>query len=143
MNQPTSYYTIKSKHSGRVLDICQDTDKKGQLIIYDGCGTDNQIFSLRQQGLEVEIVSKKSNKILTIATNSPKNGAPIVEDSAQGLPGQRFRIQESSPGSNEYIIFTFCGKVLDCCQASKDNGTKIIQWEFNGGSNQKWELKKI
>ena len=47
MNQPTSYYTIKSKHSGRVLDICQDTDKKGQLIIYDGCGTDNQIFSLR------------------------------------------------------------------------------------------------
>ena len=47
MNQPSSYYTIKSKHAGRVLDVCQDTDKKGLLIIYDSYGSDNQTFSLR------------------------------------------------------------------------------------------------
>ena len=37
MNQ-TSEFVIKSKHSGRVLDVCQDTDKKGLLILYDGYG---------------------------------------------------------------------------------------------------------
>lgn len=28
-------YTIKSKHSERVLDVCQDVNQKGMLIIYD------------------------------------------------------------------------------------------------------------
>lgn len=37
-------YKIESKHSGRVLDVCQDTGEKGLLIIYDSYGTDNQTF---------------------------------------------------------------------------------------------------
>jgi hypothetical protein len=41
------------------------------------------------------------------------------------------------------VIYTFCGKVLDCCEAAKSNNTKVIQWEFNGGDNQKWIIKKI
>jgi hypothetical protein len=30
------------------------------------------------------------------------------------------------------------GKVLDVANASSDNGVQIIQWDWHGGSNQRW-----
>lgn len=33
--------------------------------------------------------------------------------------------------------------MFDCCEASKSNGTKVIQWEFNGNDNQKWVITKL
>ena len=136
-------YSIKSKHAGRVLDMCQDVDRRGMAILYDDYKQPNQQFFLKPSGVEVQIVSKQTGKTLTVAANSPNNGAPVFEEPAQGMEGQRFRLQEVSPGSNEYIIYTFCGKVLDCCEGKKSNGTKVIQWEFNGGENQKWLLKRL
>lgn len=73
----SSFYTIKSKHAGRVLDVCQDTETKGMLIIYDNFSGPNQLFNLKPSGVEVQIVSKQSGKSLTVAANSSKNGAPI------------------------------------------------------------------
>jgi hypothetical protein len=49
----SSFYTIKSKHAGRVLDVCQDTDTKGMLIIYDNFSGPNQLFNLKPSGVEV------------------------------------------------------------------------------------------
>jgi hypothetical protein len=40
------YFTIESKSSGRVLDLCQDGDNKGRLIIYDRWGAPNQQFGI-------------------------------------------------------------------------------------------------
>jgi hypothetical protein len=72
-------YSIKSKHSGRTLDVCQDADQRGMLIIYDYHGGQNQQFFLKPNGVEIELVSKQSGKSLTVAANSNKNGAPIFE----------------------------------------------------------------
>lgn len=46
-----TFYKLKSKHAGRVLDVCQDVDKKGMLIIYDDYGGPNQLFNLRPNGV--------------------------------------------------------------------------------------------
>ena len=46
-----SFYSIKSKHAGRVLDVCQDADTKGMLIIYDNYSGPNQLFNLKQSGV--------------------------------------------------------------------------------------------
>lgn len=53
MQSESSLYTIKSKHSGKVLDVCQDIDTKGMLIIYDFYGGPNQLFQLKPSGVEV------------------------------------------------------------------------------------------
>ena len=92
-------YTITSKPAKKVLDVCQDADKKGMLIIYDAYGGPNQQFIIRPKGVDVQIVCKKSGKALTVADNSNKNGAPVFQDPSQGLEGQHFRIQEVIPGS--------------------------------------------
>ncbi len=51
MQASNNFYTIKSKHSGKVLDVCQDTDTKGMLIIYDLYGGPNQHFYLKPNGV--------------------------------------------------------------------------------------------
>jgi len=69
------------------------------LIIYDQLHTPNQLFYLRQNGVEVELVCKNTGKSLTISANSSKNGAPVFEEPIRGMEGQRFRLQEVTPGS--------------------------------------------
>lgn len=141
-NQP-NYYEIASKSAGRVLDICQDAGSKGKLILYDSWGGPNQQFALIASDLDVLIRSKASGLYLTVANYSDKNGAPLQEEALNNLPSQKFRLQEIFPGSEEYVIFTFCGKSLDCCENETKNNTRIIQWDFHAKDNQKWKLKRM
>lgn len=87
------------------------------------------------------IQNKKSGKYLAVANQSDKNGAIIHEEPLHHQRHQKFRLQEASPGSGEFIIFTFCGKALDICENSHKNNTRIIQWDFHSADNQKWLLK--
>lgn len=132
-------YSIRSKHANKVLDVCQDTDRKGMLIIYDNYKQPNQLFKFVNAGSGYHIVSAKSNKMLTVAANSSNNGVPIFEEPLPNLEGQVFRLKQSS--NNEFFIETFCGKVLDCFEERKDNGTRVIQYDFSGNNNQKWILE--
>lgn len=51
MQSNSNFYTLKSKHSSKVLDVCQDTNTKGMLIIYDLYGGANQLFNLKPSGV--------------------------------------------------------------------------------------------
>jgi hypothetical protein len=44
--QQPRYFKICSKSSGRVLDLCQDGDNKGKLIIYDDWDGQHQQFGI-------------------------------------------------------------------------------------------------
>lgn len=49
---------IKSKLSGKALDICQEDghgNRKGDLIVYDYYGGDNQKFQVVQDGHDVTL----------------------------------------------------------------------------------------
>lgn len=103
---------IKSKATNGVLDICQDKDAFGTLIIYEDYKQKNQRFDILQATQDVYYIrSCKSEKYLTVGSNSEKNYAPIFEQPISGVKGQKFRLE--SLGGNEYFIHTFCGKVLD------------------------------
>jgi hypothetical protein len=85
--------------------------------------------------------NRQSGLFLTVANNSDKNGAVLIEEPATNQRNQKYRLQEINLNSGEYVIFTFCGKALDICENSWKNGTRIIQWDFHGKDNQKWILK--
>ncbi len=44
------YYSVRSVHSGKVLDVAQDGPFKGSTIIWEGWAGDNQQFTLVQDG---------------------------------------------------------------------------------------------
>jgi len=141
--QQQRYYEIISKSAGRVLDISQDATNKGQLIIYDSWGGPNQQFSILHKNLYVCFVNKGSGLYLTVANDSDKNGAVLVEQPFANKKSQLFRLQEIYPSLGEFVVFTFCGKALDICEDSWKNGTRIIQWDFHGKDNQKWKLRAL
>lgn len=56
---------------------------------------------------------------------------------------QRFRLDEVTPGSKKYVIYTHFGKVLDVSEAKDKDGTMITQYDFTGKNNQLWILDDI
>lgn len=64
-----------------------------------------------QQGPDYFIKCKKDKKYLTV--ESAADGARVYTAAKSNQPNQKFRIDETKSGSKEYVIYTFCGKVLD------------------------------
>lgn len=60
------YYSFRSVHSGKVLDIAQDGPYKGTTIIWEGYGGLNQTFTLVQEGANYLIKCKQGNLYLTV-----------------------------------------------------------------------------
>jgi hypothetical protein len=75
-----------------VLDVCQDKDAFGSLIIYEDYGQDNQRFDILEAENYVYLRNRRSGKYLTVGSNSEKNFAPIFEEPVTGVPGQKFRL---------------------------------------------------
>lgn len=136
-------FSLVSKLSGKCIDISQGSDSLGEVFLYDFHKGDNQKYNVLDIGQLVSFQSLKSGKLLTIEASKDQNGALVIEAASEGLPSQMFKLQETTPGSQEYLIYTFCGKVLDCCASGTSNGTKIIQWDMHGKPNQIWKLVKI
>lgn len=42
------YYSLRSVHSGKVMDVAQDGPFKGSTILWEGYAGDNQSFTLVQ-----------------------------------------------------------------------------------------------
>jgi hypothetical protein len=80
--------------AGRVLDLCKDGANNGKLIIYDRWGGLNQQFGIVPVSpLEVMLLNKQTGRCLTVANDSDKNGAVIMEEPYAKKRNQRFRVQ--------------------------------------------------
>ena len=132
-----TYYSFRSVHADRVLDVAQDGPFKGTTIIWDGYAGANQCFTLVQEGMNWLVKCKQNDSFLTVESDA--NGAKLYLAPKSNDPKQRFRIDENK-GSTDHFIYTFCGKVLDCAGQGKKNGTQVVQWDYNGGKNQQWNF---
>ncbi|TCT15355.1 pectate lyase [Natranaerovirga pectinivora] len=93
----------------------------GNIIIDSNIGTQNSFIQIRtESGGSVTI---NEVRIETQGGSSPPPSQPGFS------PNDEFR-----------IISRFSGKALDVINASQENGAEIVQWDFNGSSNQVWHL---
>lgn len=83
------YYSIVSKKAEKVIDLAQDGQHQGTLIIWDGYGGDNQSFTITQSGPDVLLKCRKTGGYLTV--ESAADGARIFS-SPQAGPTSKFRI---------------------------------------------------
>lgn len=160
--QPT--YIIRSKISGRALDVSQTNDwgnQQGDLIIYDYVGGLNQQWYLFREGPDFSIRSAQSGKVLdsTFGGHNQVNlnptslgsnftqyfGEPRVrENEYNGSFAQKWRIQEAAPGSGEFFIYcSGTGKVLDVKGENGSNNTPVIPFDFHGRTNQIWQISPL
>ena len=120
-----TYYSFRSVHSGKVLDVAQDGPFKGSTIIWEGYAGANQCFTLVQENQNWLIKCKQGDLYLTVESDA--NGAKLHLAPKSSDPKQRFRVDENKD-SKDHFIYTFCGKVLDCAGQGKKDGTQVVQW---------------
>jgi len=126
-----SFYIIKSKLSGLVLDIEGGGKHGAKVIPYDRHGKDNQVwYDDPSRGV---IASKAGNFVLAVEHNQL-----CVEDYHQGKASQQWQ-RDGAFIRNRVDR----NKVLDVFDHSKEKGAKIGEFQFNGGPNQSWEFENV
>lgn len=83
---------------------------------------------------------------VTLYTDDNFSGSSIVFASTSNYIGDEFNDKVSSikiERAYYYIQSRHSGKYLDVQSGSWDNGAPIIQWSFNGGLNQQWQVTDL
>jgi hypothetical protein len=139
--------------SGKVLDDPGGSMDDGTVIQqFQLNGGRNQLWQLIPQGNgTVVIVNAFSGKALDDPGGSLADGAPIEQfgqipgpwgnggRSLQWRIDQQWSVVRQRNGF-DVIVNAFSGKVLDDPGGSMSNGAPLHQFQFNGGTNQQWEV---
>lgn len=110
MQASNNFYTIKSKHSGKVLDVCQDADTKGMLIIYDLYGGPNQHFYLKPNGVLSINCFKTVGEILNDRSQLSQKRSPRILIAFNGIGGAAVSIAGGNSGSTSTLSIRSVGK---------------------------------
>lgn len=150
-------YVIRTKLTGRCLDVSQTHDwgnSIGDLIVYDYVGGKNQQFQLEPDGQDLIIRCVKTGKVLDSTAEGIQSQVQdystsvikpprVRENNFNGTAGQRWRMQETSAGSNEFVIYCANGRVLDVSGEDGSNNIPVIPYEFHGRNNQIWYVTPV
>lgn len=131
---------LQSKHSGKCLDVSDESMVDRANIIQWACGsTFNQRWRLGEvQPGWFQLKALHSSRCLDVASSSTEDGANVLQWSCLGADNQLFRRQLESDGSFT-LIAKHSGKCLDVAEWSTADGGEIQQWECTGRENQKWQ----
>jgi alpha-galactosidase len=134
------YDQIVNVSSGKVLDGVNGTkivQNPPNSAAVDELWT---LTKLQDGNYEVENVASKL--VLEDPNSSPSNGTSVIEDQYKGGLNQQWVLVAAQAGSGRAATYTVqnssSNQVLDDPNSSTSDGTKIIQYQPNGGANQKW-----
>lgn len=86
---------MKSKSSGRALDVSQAPNSKDHTIIWDYHGGSNQKFLLQQNAMGLFSIKCHDGRYLTIVNNDSSDGAKCKAEKWSGQPGQLFELVQT------------------------------------------------
>jgi len=138
---PSAYYKITNRNSGKVLDINGSSTADGASAIqWTWSGGNNQQWQIIESGGGYyRLINRNSGKVADVTGASKTNGAAIIQYTWGGGSNQLWQIIDN--GSGYYrIINKNSGEALDVNGGSTTNGASIIQWPWNGGNNQQWQI---
>lgn len=100
------------------------------------------MFYLTPVGNYWKIISYNSQKVIEVRDSRTDNGAPVAQWDYANISCQQWSIINNGDGTVSFKNRN-SGKYMDVSGNETANGTKIIQYESNGTTAQKFELKKL
>lgn len=140
-----AYYTIRAKHSGKLLDVAgASSDNDANVHQWESWGSENQQWKFENAGDGYYFVkARHSGKVLDVSGQpNPGDGANVHQWSFHGGSNQQWKLETAGSGYY-YFKARHSGKVLDVSGHSTENGANVHQWSLHGGDNQKWKLEKV
>ena len=141
----SAYYTIRAKHSGKLLEVAGVSSENGANVQQWGnWGGDNQQWKFENAGDGYYFIkAKHSGKVLDVSGKpNPGDGANVHQWAFHGETNQQWTLEIADDG-HYYFKARHSGKVLDVSGFSTENSANVHQWSLHGGDNQKWKLEKV
>lgn len=136
-------YVIKSKNSGKALDVSWGSRDNGANVLqYSYCGYANQKWYIERQSNGYYIIkSNTSGKVLDVEARSMSNGGNVLQWEYKGGDNQEWKIENV----NGYyrIINRRSGKALDVSGRSTADNANVLQWDYSGANNQLWSITPV
>ncbi|WP_435318027.1 RICIN domain-containing protein [Haloarchaeobius sp. TZWSO28] len=145
-HQGDGKYNLIAQHSGKVADIANfSTDRGGTIHQWEWNDAKNQKWFIEPlDDGEYRVVSDYNGMVMEVPGGSTENGDDVRQWDSNDYPNQRWRIESTGTKSvqeGEYkIVNVKSGKALDVADLSDDNGANVVQWEYNAGPNQRWQV---
>jgi arabinan endo-1,5-alpha-L-arabinosidase len=139
---PTAWYQIVSRHSGKAMDINGASTADGAgLVQWARLSQSNQQFQFVDAGGGYyRIRARHSGKVIEVA--GAQDGANTYQFTDNGNTRQHFRLADSSGGYVRFINRS-SNKALDVWEWSTADGGRISQFTDTGGANQQWQLTPV
>ena len=138
---PSAYYRIVNRNSGKVLDVNGGSTADGAAVIqWTWGGGNNQQWQLVDQGGGYyRIQNRNSGKPADVNGGSTANGATVIQWGWNGGANQQWQIVDNGNGYYR-ILNRNSGQAMDVNAGSTANGASVIQWPWNAGNNQQWQI---
>ena len=137
---PDGYYEIKSAVSGKDLEVYgASLLGGGKVTQWDSTGGNNQKWKLENQS-DGTIRLTNVNSGLVLDYNASTNS--YEQWDWHGGSNQRWQIYKSQAG-NYYIRNMSNNHAMDVLYGSMNNGQYVVDYEYNGGINQQWQLVPV
>jgi len=121
------------------LDIVNcSTEENAELQLWTSNFTNAQKFIVKYVGDGYyKIISKASDKALTVESIDPKVGSKIVQKNDENLDTQKWIIKETD--INTYYVYSKCSNLcIDVPSGDTSNGNKLQLWGENGTNSQRF-----
>ena len=139
-NSNMEYVITSAMNREMALDVSQDPDTFGKVILWTKHGEKNQRFRLRNHNGR-HVIFSSLGATMEVPQNSQENGAFILASQPNNTVNEHWEIIAVPGEEGAFYIKSFCGKSLDLCEGSTDENTPIIQWDFHGDRNQVWYIE--
>jgi len=120
----------------------------------DSPSSGDQIFYLESEGGPPALAERdytgtwfiivKYGPALSISPRSSANGAPVVIVNGYGVRDRHSQWVLDQQADGSYIITNVnSGKAIDVPNFSQNIGEGLLQWDRNGGPNQRWRVVRV
>ncbi|WP_232824721.1 family 43 glycosylhydrolase [Algibacillus agarilyticus] len=137
-------YTIKSKHSGKLIEVGSGSPEDGANINqWSSNNEDAQKWLITKlNNGYYSIINLSSGKAMEVYNFDNSDGGNITQWEYWGGITQQWDINEQNNG---YFTFTnrHSGKTLDLLNFETVDGANIGQWTYWGGDSQFWSMQKV
>lgn len=136
------YYNLVARHSGRCVDVSDNSAADGAVVLQWDCGTGlNQQWRLSDAGGGyVQVIAEHSGKCMDVSGASTADGADVNQYRCNGGTNQQWLLQDQGNGYY-HLVARHSGKCLDVKDGSTANGTRLIQWPCGTGGNQQFQKR--
>ncbi|MFC0626304.1 RICIN domain-containing protein [Kribbella deserti] len=141
---PTAFYQLVSRHSGKAIEIAGQSTADGAVAQQrTRAAQASQQFQFVDAGDGYhKIRARHSGKVLDIASASTANGADVVQWTDNGRVSQQFRVADTDSGYVK-LVNRNSGKAADVWERSTADGARIAQYTDTGSVNQQWLLVRV